>query len=119
MRQVFSAKDAKTRFGQLLEASNIAPVEITKNGRVYAYMVSAKTFNEMAKPDSSDAFILFSSGKIGSGLAVRSSGLRDYATFLIELGKRGLPLPSLPGDEINSMSKTFINVAQLKAARSE
>jgi prevent-host-death family protein len=111
MRQIFSAKDAKTRFGQLLEASSQSPVEITKNGRVFAYMVSAKTFMDMEKSaQNNDAFTLFSIGKIGSNAAVRMSGLRDYATFLVELGKKDLALPSLPDNEIERMKNTFTDL---------
>jgi len=38
---VFTAKEAKNRFGQLLDAAQREPVTITKNGRAVAMMLSA------------------------------------------------------------------------------
>ena len=38
---LFTASDARRRFGRLLETSRREPVTITKNGRVAAMMLSA------------------------------------------------------------------------------
>lgn len=39
-----SAKDAKNRFGELLDAAQRAPVRITKNGRNVAVMLSQEEY---------------------------------------------------------------------------
>lgn len=43
----FSAKDAKTRFGELLDEALSSPVGITKHDRLTAYMVSKRDFERM------------------------------------------------------------------------
>jgi hypothetical protein len=34
----------------------------------------------------------------------------DHGTLLLRLGERGLPLPSLPPDEIDRMADDFVRV---------
>lgn len=43
----FSAKDAKTRFGELLDEALGRPVGITKHDRLTAYVVSRRDFEAM------------------------------------------------------------------------
>lgn len=43
----FSAKDAKTRFGELLDEALGRPVGITKHDRLTAYVVSKRDFETM------------------------------------------------------------------------
>lgn len=43
----FSAKDAKTRFGELLDEALGRPVGITKHDRLTAYVVSKRDFEAM------------------------------------------------------------------------
>ena len=43
---VFTAKEAKNRFGQLLDAAQREPVTITKNGRAAAMLI-ATSDNEL------------------------------------------------------------------------
>ena len=45
----FSAKDAKTRFGELLDEALGRPVGITKHGRLTAYLVSKRDFEAMVR----------------------------------------------------------------------
>lgn len=109
MGQIFTAKDAKTRFGQLLDESRIAPVQITKNGRSCAYLVSAEDYMKLTLT-SSDPYVLFSKGQIGWQQAVKDAGVRDYAQLLIELGKKSFSLPILPEDQLTEMKNVFVNV---------
>ena len=44
---IFSAKDAKTRFGELLDEALSRPVGITKHDRLTAYVVSKRDFEAM------------------------------------------------------------------------
>ncbi|HEV2611686.1 MAG TPA: type II toxin-antitoxin system prevent-host-death family antitoxin [Noviherbaspirillum sp.] len=45
---VFNARDAKMRFGQLLDAAMNSPVAITRNNRHVAYIISKRDFDAMA-----------------------------------------------------------------------
>jgi len=49
---VFTAKEAKNRFGQLLDAVQREPVTITKNGRAVAMMLSASDDSMIAAVES-------------------------------------------------------------------
>jgi prevent-host-death family protein len=44
---IFSAKDAKARFGEMLDEALGRPVGITKHDRLTAYVVSKHHFEEM------------------------------------------------------------------------
>lgn len=44
---IFTAKDAKSRFGELLDAALGQPVGITKHDRLTAYVVSKRHFDAM------------------------------------------------------------------------
>jgi len=46
----FDATTAKNRFGQMLAASAEAPVAIERHGRVVAYVVAPKDFEEAPRP---------------------------------------------------------------------
>ena len=46
---LFSARDAKTRFGEVLDTALGRPVGITKHDRLTAYIVSKFTFEAMQK----------------------------------------------------------------------
>ena len=47
--QIIPATEAKNRFGELLETVNREPVEIAKNGRTVAIVISAKTYQDMER----------------------------------------------------------------------
>ena len=42
-----TAKDAKNRFGQLLDAARRAPVRVTRNGRPVAIMLSVQHYERL------------------------------------------------------------------------
>lgn len=45
--QTFSANDAKTRFGELLDTAQREPVRVTRRDRVVGVVVSAQDFESM------------------------------------------------------------------------
>ena len=42
-----TARDAKNRFGQLLDAAQRAPVRITRNGRAVTVMLSTQLYDQL------------------------------------------------------------------------
>ena len=46
MREV-TARDAKNRFGQLLDAAQRTPVSVTKNGRAVTVMLSTQLYDQL------------------------------------------------------------------------
>ncbi|MDB4265343.1 type II toxin-antitoxin system Phd/YefM family antitoxin [bacterium] len=49
---IFSATEAKNRFGELLEASHSSPVEIDKQGRPVAVLLSYEAYQELRESSS-------------------------------------------------------------------
>ena len=47
--QTIPATEAKNRFGELLETVNHEPVEIAKNGRTVAIVLSVKNYQDMER----------------------------------------------------------------------
>ncbi|MGK2915940.1 MAG: type II toxin-antitoxin system Phd/YefM family antitoxin [Porticoccaceae bacterium] len=47
--QPLTAKEAKTRFGKLLDQLQRAPVQVTRHNRVVGVMVSAKDYEAMRR----------------------------------------------------------------------
>ena len=45
--KVTTAREAKNRFGQLLDSAQRAPVSITKNGRVVSVMLSVEQYQRL------------------------------------------------------------------------
>ena len=116
--RTFSATDAKNNFGAVLESLSFEPVEIVKNGKVVAVMVSAHEFEEMeddyamtkakAKlvthdPQTIETLTKYSTATISSGESMKRLGLKFQGQLLDLLGMTNLPFPSLPTDRINSM----------------
>lgn len=46
-----TAKDAKNRFGELLDASRLSPVRITKNGREVAVVMSVEEYKRFEEAE--------------------------------------------------------------------
>ena len=70
-----------------------------------------------AKPRQSDPLVAFSEGRMTKEAAVAALGLRDYSDLLLALGKRGLPLPSLPRHEVEAMADTMVRLLGQDNAR--
>ena len=47
--QTFTANEAKTRFGELLDRVQRAPVQVTRHNRVVGVMVSAEDYEAMRR----------------------------------------------------------------------
>ncbi|ANX03601.1 type II toxin-antitoxin system Phd/YefM family antitoxin [Immundisolibacter cernigliae] len=47
--QTFTANESKTRFGELLDRVQRAPVQVTRHNRVVGVMVSAKDYDAMRR----------------------------------------------------------------------
>jgi prevent-host-death family protein len=45
--KTFTAKDAKNRFGALMDSAHIEPVKITKNGRDFLVVLSVSRYEEL------------------------------------------------------------------------
>ena len=45
--KAITAKEAKNRFGQLLDAAQRTPVSVTKNGRPVTVMLSAELYDQL------------------------------------------------------------------------
>lgn len=56
-----SAKEAKNRLGEYLEAAQSEPVTITRNGRPFAVILKAEEYERLSTVD--DAFLLLSAEK--------------------------------------------------------
>jgi len=54
-----------------------------------------------------DVLAAFSQGRMSKEKAVAALGLRDYAELLVMLGDAGMPLPTLPADEIEAQATLF------------
>jgi hypothetical protein len=57
-----------------------------------------------------DPLAAFSLGRMTKEQAIKALGLRDYAELLVRLGEADLPLPSLPGHEIENQATTFARI---------
>ena len=57
-----------------------------------------------------DPLVDFSKGLVSKEKAIKEAGLRDYSELLPALGKRNLPLPTLPEKELQRMTSEFMEV---------
>lgn len=68
--------------------------------------------------EADDSLLAFSEGRISRQEAVANLGLRDYAELLVTMGRAGLPLPSLPREEIERQVEVFVRLwKENKAAK--
>ncbi len=66
-----------------------------------------------APPRLDDPLAAFSNGRMAKEAVIEALGLRNYAQVLLALGQRGLPLPKLPGHEVEAMADNFVRIYQL------
>ena len=114
----FTATEAKNNFGVVLASIDSGIVEIVKNGKAAAYVLSPREFAAMGASHSQarlrrsiqagDARALgvlrqFSAGKIDKHRAMRDLGLASQAQLLDALGVAALPLPMVPPAELKRM----------------
>lgn len=75
--QTVTAKEMKNRLGQVFESAVNAPVEITKNGRVFAYLLSADEYwklsgsNKLSDKEVHDVLIDMMNNDISAAKAMK------------------------------------------------
>jgi hypothetical protein len=57
-----------------------------------------------------ESLAAYSRGELGRDDAIRAVGVRDYAGLLVALGDAGLPMPTLPAEEIEAQVETFVSL---------
>jgi len=65
-----------------------------------------------APPQIDDPLVAFSEGRMTKEAAIKATGVRDYAQLLLSLGERNLPMPRLPGHEVEAMADTLVRLYQ-------
>ncbi len=94
----YSARDAAKRFGALLEDADSGPVEITKNGRRRAVLVSARSWAEYeaAHAKASDERLL---GLLAKSVDLLAEGQLGQGERALALMRRLRLKEPRPGDE--------------------
>lgn len=94
---IFSAKDAKAHFGELLDAALGRPVGITKHERLTAYVVSKNLYESMVEQLQTLEDQLW----LLKAAAARKEGFVDPKTVDAQLNK----LKTLENEEIKNNKK--------------
>ena len=116
--RTFTATEAKNNFGVVLESIDAEAVEIVKNGKVAAYILSPREFMAMGAShsqikvrqsiqagDKKSLGLLrqYSAGLIDKHRVMRDLGLTTQGQILDALGVAGLPLPTVPAKQLKRM----------------
>ena len=116
--KTFTATQAKNSFGVVLDAIDSDVVEVIKNGKVAAYILSPREYSEMGASHSlikikqkilaGDKKVLgllrrYSEGVIDKHRVIRDLDLTSHGQLLDIMGFAGLPLPRVPQDELDLM----------------
>ncbi|MVF24910.1 type II toxin-antitoxin system Phd/YefM family antitoxin [Methylocaldum sp. BRCS4] len=110
--KTITAKEAKTRFGALLEQVAKEPIQITRSGRPYAYVLSVDQYKSlierrMTKPLSEEKIheILtnYCEGVISRHQAMRDLGVSWYGEVLDLMAIHGLQLKPVDPDVLEKM----------------
>lgn len=116
--KTFTATEAKNNFGVVLEAIDTDVVEVEKNGKAAAYILSSDGFQALSSSHnlmrvrhlilSGDkktwtSLRDYSSGLTFKGKTIRNLGLENQSQLLDAMGFANLPLPSLPEAQIETM----------------
>lgn len=114
----FTATEAKNNFGMVLEAIDSDVVEVVKNGKVAAYILSPLEYSAMGashaqfkikqKIMANDKQVLellrrYSKGVIDKHRVMRDMNLTSQGQLLDAMGMADLPLPRVPQDELDKM----------------
>ncbi len=76
--KTFTAKEMKNRLGQVFESATNAPVEITMNGKVFAYLLSADEYwklsggSKLGDQGKRDVLIDLMNGEISAAAAMKA-----------------------------------------------
>jgi prevent-host-death family protein len=122
-----SATEAKNNFGAVLEALASEPVEIVKNGKPVAVVISVQSFDEMGRDYAMttamtklaandhhvvSTLIEFSKAEISSEEAMRKLELKNRGQLLDLWGLTSLPFPSIAPERIASMVDGLLREGQ-------
>ncbi len=123
--KTFTATEAKNKFGVVLEAIDSDVVEVIKNGKVAAYILSPREYSAMGASHSQikikqrilagDKKALgllrqYSAGIIDKHRVIRDLDLTSHGQLLDAMGFAGLPLPRVPQDEQDAMVAEALRV---------
>lgn len=123
--KTFTATEAKNNFGVVLDALNSDVVEVVKNGKVAAYILSPREYSAMGNSHSiinmkqkilaGDKKALgllrqYSEGVIDKQRAIRDLDLTSHGQLLDVMGFADLPLPSVPRAELDAMVAEALKV---------
>ncbi|OGB74168.1 MAG: hypothetical protein A2496_00105 [Burkholderiales bacterium RIFOXYC12_FULL_60_6] len=98
----FTSTEAKTRFGEFIEAGMKSGVCLTRNGRAAGYLVPAEEYekSELGQPASvaangvEEILTQYSLGRIPRLSAMQQLEMTDYGLLLRLLNAVGLPRPT-------------------------
>ena len=114
----FTATEAKNNFGVVLEVLDSDVVEVIKNGKAAAYILSPRDYSAMGASHSlmkikqkilaGDKRALgllrqYSAVAIDKRRVIRDLGLTSHGQLLDVMGFADLPLPRVPRDELDRM----------------
>ena len=116
--KTFTATEAKNNFGVVLDAIDADVVEVIKNGKVAAYILSPREYSAMQashcligveqKILAGDKKVLsllrqYSAGVIDKHRVIRDLDLTSHGQLLDVMGFADLALPRVPQDELDLM----------------
>jgi prevent-host-death family protein len=116
--KIFTATEAKNNFGVVLDAIDSDVVEVIKNGKVAAYIMSPREYSAMGASHSlmkikqrilaGDEKVLsllrqYSEGIIDKHRVIRDLDLTSHGQMLDVMGIADLPLPRVPQGELDLM----------------
>ena len=116
--KTFTATEAKNNFGVVLEAIDSDVVEVIKNGKTAAYILSPREYSAMGASHSlakikqrilaGDKTVVgllrqYSQGIVDKRRVIRDLGLISHGQLLDVMGFADLPLPSVPRVELDAM----------------
>jgi len=123
--KTFTATEAKNNFGVVLDALDSDVVEVIKNGKVAAYILSPREYSAMGashalitikqKILAGDKKVLgllrqYSEGVIDKHRVIRDLDLTSHGQMLDVMGFADLPLPRVPQDELDMMVAEALKV---------
>jgi prevent-host-death family protein len=121
----FTATEAKNNFGVVLDAIDSDVVEVIKNGKVAAYILSPREYLAMGASHSQmkikqkifagDKKVLsllrqYSEGIIDKHRVIRDLDLTSQGQMLDLMGFANLPLPRVPQSELDTMVAEALKV---------
>jgi PHD/YefM family antitoxin component YafN of YafNO toxin-antitoxin module len=123
--KTFTATEAKNNFGIVLETIESDVVEVIKNGKVAAYILSPREYSAMEASHSlikikqrvlaGDKTVLgflrqYSDGVIDKHRVIRDLDLTSQGQLLDVMGFADLALPRVPQDELDLMVAEALKV---------